>query len=117
MTIIIVDPKVKGVSIYLADFERPINEKLTKDFFNDPSSSSLTCSKTGPIVVSSNIVLGTEGEEVFEESKNLFFKVSTNFTMYLIFYGIIYACVFAKLNLVISESLLHYCLRLLLSLT
>jgi catabolite regulation protein CreA len=70
------DPKVPGVVLYLSDFDRPITEKLAKDFFNDPSSSSLTCVKAGPIKLSSDIYLGSDGEEVFEESKNLFFKVS-----------------------------------------
>lgn len=69
------DPKVKGVAIYLSDFERPLTEKLSKDFFNDPSSSSLTCVKTGEIELSKDISLSSEGEEVFEESRNLFFKV------------------------------------------
>ena len=70
------DPKVEGVSLYLADFERPITDKLKKDFFNDPSSTSLTCAKSGgPIVLADNLVKGSSGEEVFEESRNLFFKV------------------------------------------
>ena len=69
------DPKVEGVAIYLADFERPITEKITKDFFSDPSSTSLTCSKSGPITISSDVNKGPSGEEVFQESRNLFFKV------------------------------------------
>ena len=73
------DPKIKGVAIYLADFDRPINEKLTSNFFNDPSSSSLSCSKTGPITVGADVNTGTQGEDVFEESKNLFFKVSITY--------------------------------------
>ena len=68
------DPKVSGVTIYLSDFERPVTEKLGGDFFNDPSSSSLTCLQTGPIKVADNIDKSDKGEEVFEESKNLFFK-------------------------------------------
>lgn len=69
------DPKISGVTIYLSDFDRPITEKLTNNFFNDPSSSSLTCSQTGPIKLKGDINLSGEGEEVFEESRNLFFKV------------------------------------------
>lgn len=74
------DPKISGVTIYLSDFDRPITEKLTNNFFNDPSSSSLTCSQTGPIKLKGEVSLSGEGEEVFEESRNLFFKViSLNF--------------------------------------
>mmetsp|Transcript_27271 Transcript_27271/g.45733 ORF Transcript_27271/g.45733 Transcript_27271/m.45733 type:complete len:192 (+) Transcript_27271:120-695(+) len=68
------DPKIKGVELYLGDFERPLNERLSKDFFDDPSSSSLTCSKVGKITVGNDVEMSPEGEEVFEESRNLFFK-------------------------------------------
>jgi catabolite regulation protein CreA len=70
------DPKIKGVVLYLADFDRPLTEKLNKDFFEDPSSSSLACAQVGPVVVSKDVNMKEEGEEVFEESRNLFFKVS-----------------------------------------
>jgi len=73
------DPKIDGITLYLADFERPINEKLAKDFFDDPSSSSLTCAQTGPIdreKIYKSVSLDPSGDEVFEESRNLFFKVS-----------------------------------------
>ena len=73
------DPKIKGITLYLADFERPITDKLANDFFNEPSSSSLSCAQTGPInrnEVLSSISTDASGEEVFEESRNLFFKVS-----------------------------------------
>lgn len=69
------DPKVPGVVVYIADFDRPITEKLANDFFADPSSSSLTCSKTGVVTVGDNLPVEGEGEEIFEESRNLFFKV------------------------------------------
>eukprot|EP00601_Ochromonadales_sp_CCMP2298_P000458 CAMPEP_0173186116 /NCGR_PEP_ID=MMETSP1141-20130122/9951_1 /TAXON_ID=483371 /ORGANISM="non described non described, Strain CCMP2298" /LENGTH=179 /DNA_ID=CAMNT_0014109759 /DNA_START=105 /DNA_END=645 /DNA_ORIENTATION=+ len=68
------DPKVKGVELYVADFERPLTEKLGKDFFDDPSSSSLACAQVGPVVVAKDMSTSPEGEEVFEESRNLFFK-------------------------------------------
>jgi catabolite regulation protein CreA len=68
------DPKVEGITIYLADFERPLTEKLAKDFFDDPSSTSLTCVQSGPIKLG-DIGRGKDGEEVFEENRNLFFKV------------------------------------------
>lgn len=67
------DPKVQGVVIYLADFERPLTEKLQKDFFDDPSSTSLACSQSGPIKIG-DISMSSDGEEVFESNRNLFFK-------------------------------------------
>jgi len=69
------DPKIQGVTLYLTSFERPLTERLSKDFFSDPSASSLTCSKSqDKVVVSDNVVATKEGEEVFEESKSLLFK-------------------------------------------
>ena len=68
------DPKVSGVTLYLADFDRPLTEKLQKDFFSDPSSTSLTCVQTGPIALLRDVNTGQEGEEVFEEKRSFFFK-------------------------------------------
>jgi len=68
------DPKVKGVTLYISNFQRPLNERLSKDFFNDPSYASVGCAKTGPISIADNIAIGRQGEEVFEESKSLLFK-------------------------------------------
>jgi catabolite regulation protein CreA len=68
------DPKVQGVTIYLADFDRPLAEKLTNDPFNDPSATALACVQNGPIVIG-DINKSPDGEEVFEASRNLFFKV------------------------------------------
>lgn len=68
------DPKVQGVTLYISNFQRPLNERLAKDFFNDPSFASVGCAKTGPVSVADNIVVGKQGEEVFEENKSLLFK-------------------------------------------
>lgn len=68
------DPKVKGVELYISNFERPLNEKLSKDFFNDPSFAAVGCAKVGPISIADNIARGKQGEEVFEEKKSLLFK-------------------------------------------
>lgn len=70
------DPKLPSVHIYLADFERPITEKVSGDFFNDPSSSSLSCVRTGPVTEEQKKTLeaSKEGEEIFKENKNLLFK-------------------------------------------
>ena len=66
------DPKVSGVTLYLSDFDRPALEKLG-NVFDDPSSASIACVKTGPVVVK-GVDKSKGGEEVFEESKNLIFK-------------------------------------------
>mmetsp|Transcript_30702 Transcript_30702/g.45443 ORF Transcript_30702/g.45443 Transcript_30702/m.45443 type:complete len:261 (-) Transcript_30702:188-970(-) len=68
------DPKVKGVTLYVTNFQRPITDRLQKDFFSDPSAASISCAKTGPVLVADNIVEGPGGEQVFQESKSLFFK-------------------------------------------
>ena len=57
------DPKIQGVTLYLTSFERPLTERLSKDFFSDPSASSLTCSKSqDKVLVSDNVVATKEGE-------------------------------------------------------
>ncbi|GFH56593.1 hypothetical protein CTEN210_13069 [Chaetoceros tenuissimus] len=69
------DPKVKGVTLYISNFQKPINERLNpKDFFTDPSYASVTCARTGPVAIADNITKGKQGEEVFEENKSLLFK-------------------------------------------
>ena len=68
------DPKVKGVILYISNFDRPITEKLGGNFFSDPSYASVGCAKTGTVAIADNIVKGPQGEEVFEESRSLLFK-------------------------------------------
>jgi len=68
------DPKVRGVRLYISTFQRPLAERLSKDFFSDPSYASVSCAKTGPVQIADNIAMGKEGEEVFEESRSLLFK-------------------------------------------
>jgi CreA protein len=68
------DPKVQGVTLYVSNFQRPITERLQKDFFSDPSFASVGCAKTGPVKIADNIAIGSGGEEVFEESRSLLFK-------------------------------------------
>ena len=68
------DPKVEGVELYVSDFQRPINERLQKDFFSDPSQASIGCAKTGVVRISKDIYKGKDGEEVFEQARSLLFK-------------------------------------------
>jgi CreA protein len=68
------DPKVKGVTLYISTFQKPITERMGKGFFTDPAYASVGCAKTGPVSIADNIVTGSQGEEVFEESRSLLFK-------------------------------------------
>lgn len=69
------DPKIKGVVLYISNFDRPITEKLGGNFFNDPAYASVACAKTGKdVAIADNIAKGLQGEEVFEESRSLLFK-------------------------------------------
>lgn len=70
------DPKVQGVVLYISNFDRPVTEKFSKgNFFNDPSSASVSCARTGQkVAIASNINKTPQGEEVFEESRSLLFK-------------------------------------------
>jgi len=57
------DPKVQGVTLYISNFQRPLAERLQKDFFSDPSFASVGCAKTAPTVkVADNIAVGPQGE-------------------------------------------------------
>eukprot|EP00977_Amphora_coffeiformis_P029842 scaffold43022_cov176-Amphora_coffeaeformis.AAC.2 len=68
------DPKIKGVTLYISNFQRPLTERLTSNFLADPSDASVSCARTGPVIVADNIGRGKGGEEVFEESRSLLFK-------------------------------------------
>ena len=69
------DPKVRGVTLYISNFQKPITERLSaKTFFNDPSSSAVACVKTGKVQLADTINKSPSGEEVFQESKSLLFK-------------------------------------------
>ena len=69
------DPKISNIVLYLSDFERPLTEKLSSNFFDDPSSSSIACVKIGDVnIADSKIDESSGGEEIFKENKNLFLK-------------------------------------------
>jgi len=68
------DPKVRGVTLYVSTFQKPITERMGRGFFSDPAYASVACAKTGRVAVADNIATGSGGEEVFEESRSLLFK-------------------------------------------
>ncbi len=68
------DPKVRGVTCHLVDFDRSMIDRLSKGkWFEDPSNASISCRQTGPVTVG-DIDLSPKGEEVFSERKSLIFK-------------------------------------------
>mmetsp|Transcript_33340 Transcript_33340/g.69451 ORF Transcript_33340/g.69451 Transcript_33340/m.69451 type:complete len:231 (+) Transcript_33340:33-725(+) len=68
------DPKVKGVTLYVSNFQRPLTERLTSNFLADPSYASVSCARTGPVSIADNINKSKGGEQVFDESRSIFFK-------------------------------------------
>lgn len=69
------DPKVKGVKLYISNFQIPITERFqSKNFFSDPSYASVACTRSAQVSIADNIGKGPGGEEVFQESKSLLFK-------------------------------------------
>eukprot|EP00903_Cladosiphon_okamuranus_P018685 g17198.t1 len=67
------DPKVKGVTLYLSDFSRPVADKLLNgDMFSDPSSAALFCVRSGPMEVVDGLNSSKEGEELFKEDRSFF---------------------------------------------
>ena len=63
------DPKVEGVTLYVSDFERPVVERVQKDFFSDPSQSGLACSRRGAPLKVGNVDTSAEGEDVVSERR------------------------------------------------
>ncbi|MEW5301394.1 MAG: hypothetical protein WDW38_009609 [Sanguina aurantia] len=73
------DPEIDGITIYISDFKRSLADKLSKDFFSEPSQASVGCAVSGPVLIKNlRNVSGLEGQEVFSEKKGLnFFKDKT----------------------------------------
>lgn len=68
------DPKIDGVTIYISDFERPVTERLQKDFFSDPSQAGLSCARKAQVNVKGELSTSSDGEEIVAEAKSLLFK-------------------------------------------
>jgi CreA protein len=70
----IADPGVQGVTCHLTYFDRGILDRLWQgNWFEDPSNSSISCRRTGPIVIG-KIETDENGEEIFGQRQSLIFK-------------------------------------------
>ncbi|HXC91166.1 MAG TPA: CreA family protein [Stellaceae bacterium] len=68
------DPAVTGVTCDVVHFDRSVIDRLTKgNWFENPSNSAISCTRTGPVTVG-KIALGPKGEEIFSQRMSLFFK-------------------------------------------
>lgn len=68
------DPKVEGVTCYLASFSRGVIDRLQKgNWFENPSNASISCEQSGPIKIGA-IKLGKKGERIFSERTSLIWK-------------------------------------------
>ncbi|WP_370235731.1 MULTISPECIES: CreA family protein [Henriciella] len=68
------DPKVQGITCHIAYFDRGVWDRIGKgNWFEDPSNSSISCLKTGPVVIG-KIDLDRSGEEVWDRGRSLIFK-------------------------------------------
>lgn len=68
------DPAIPGVICHFAYFERGVLDRLRQgNWFEDPSNSSVSCQRTGPIDVRA-ISASRSGEEIFNQRISLFFK-------------------------------------------
>lgn len=68
------DPDIPGVVCHLAYFERGVIDRVRQgNWFEDPSNSSVSCQRVGPIDLE-GVQLGRSGEEIFNQRISLFFK-------------------------------------------
>jgi CreA protein len=68
------DPAIPNVVCHIAYFDRGVFDRVTKgNWFENPSNSSVSCQRIGPIALKS-VSLKASGEEVFNQRLSLFFK-------------------------------------------
>ena len=70
----IADPEVQGVTCHLTSFSRGLIDRVRQGhWFEDPSTSSLACRQTGPLVIGA-IATDEDGEEIFSQRQSLVVK-------------------------------------------
>ncbi len=68
------DPAIPSVVCHMARFERGVLDRARQgNWFEDPSNSSVSCQRTGPINLA-GVPLGRGGDEIFSDRQSLFFK-------------------------------------------
>ncbi|MET0545070.1 MAG: CreA family protein [Caulobacterales bacterium] len=68
------DPSIPGVICHMAYFDRGVLDRLRQgNWFENPSNSSVSCQKIGPVDLS-KVRLDRAGEEIFSQRQSLFFK-------------------------------------------
>ncbi|MBL8549737.1 MAG: CreA family protein [Hyphomonadaceae bacterium] len=68
------DPAIPGIVCHMAYFERGVLDRVRQgNWFEDPSNSSVSCQRIGPIDLA-RVPLGRNGQEVFSQRLSLFFK-------------------------------------------
>jgi CreA protein len=68
------DPGLPNVVCHVSYFNRSVLDRLGQgNWFENPSNSSVSCQRTGPIDVS-RVPLGRGGQEIFSQNQSPFFK-------------------------------------------
>lgn len=68
------DPEIPGVVCHVTYFDRSVLDRLRQgNWFENPSNSSLSCQRIGPIDVA-GVRSTRAGEEIFNQRQSLFFK-------------------------------------------
>jgi CreA protein len=68
------DPAIPGVVCHVAYFDRSFLDRMQQgNWFENPSNSSVSCQRIGPIDLS-GIRTARAGEEIFNQRQSLFFK-------------------------------------------
>jgi CreA protein len=68
------DPAIPGIMCHMAYFERGVLDRVRQgNWFEDPSNSSVSCQRVGPIDLT-RVNLSRSGQEVFSQRLSLFFK-------------------------------------------
>jgi CreA protein len=68
------DPAIPGVVCHVAYFDRSVLDRMRQgDWFENPSNSSVSCQRIGPIDLA-GASTARAGEEIFNQRASLFFK-------------------------------------------
>lgn len=69
------DPEIPNVVCHLAYFDRSMLDRIRQgNWFENPSNSSVSCQRTGPIDLTNAIARSRAGEEIFNQRLSPFFK-------------------------------------------